>query len=100
MFSRYLTMDDDFMHDDGVDLGLPSPLEMARQECTILHSELRQVWSELRRSRSNVAKLVQMNSLLTSDLEAVRRECDKARWELSDMQGRTGSQVRSAAETR
>ncbi|OUM75834.1 hypothetical protein AUC60_01645 [Pseudomonas caspiana] len=91
MFSRYPTMDDDLIDDDGVELGLPSPLEMARHKCTILHSELRQVWSELRRSRSNVAKLVQINSLLASDLEAVRRECDKARWELSDMQGRTGN---------
>jgi hypothetical protein len=45
---------------------------MARQECTILHSELREVWSELRRARSNEAKLVQMNSFLTSDLDALK----------------------------
>lgn len=84
-----LMMDDDLTDGNDFDLGLPSPLEMARQECSMLHSELRGVWSELRRARSNVAKLVQMNSLLTSNLDALRRECDKAHWELSDLRGRT-----------
>ncbi|WP_426119569.1 hypothetical protein [Pseudomonas sp. DSP3-2-2] len=78
-------MNDDLIDDTGFDMGLPSPLEMTRQECLLLHSELRDVWAELRRSRRNVARLVQMNSLLADDFGKLRVEHSKVVWELSDI---------------
>lgn len=54
-------MADDLKDDNGLDLGLPSPVEMAPRECTILHRELRDIWSELSGARSNLTRLVRMN---------------------------------------
>lgn len=94
MFSTAVSfMNDDLVDDTGFDLGLPSPLEMTRQECLLLHSELRDVWSELRRSRRNVARLVQMNSLLTEDLGKLRIEHSRVRWELSDVYLKAGMEA-------
>lgn len=78
-------MNDDLIDDTGFDMDLPSPREMTRQECLLLHSELRDVWAELRRSRRNVGRLVQMNSLLADDLGKLRVEHSKVVWELSDI---------------
>ncbi|WDY60480.1 hypothetical protein [Pseudomonas sp. PSKL.D1] len=73
------------MNDDSdFSLDVPSPLAMAREECALLHSELRDVWAELRRSRRNTAKLVQMNALLMADLEKLRLENKKVMWALAE----------------
>lgn len=56
-FFGFSRMNDDLIDETGFDMSLPSPLEMTRQECLLLHNELRDVWAELRRSRRNVAGL-------------------------------------------
>jgi len=86
-------MNDGLVDDAGFDLGLPSVLEMTRQECLLLHSELRDVWQELRRSRRNVATLVQMNSMLEGDLSKLRVEYNTVRWELSGMNLKAGMEA-------
>jgi hypothetical protein len=45
-------------------LGCPTPLEMYQHQCSILVDELGETERMLRRARTNIAGLVQMNDLL------------------------------------
>jgi hypothetical protein len=65
---------------------------MACEECALLHRELRDVWTGLRHSRRNTAKLVQVNSLLMGDPEKLRLEHSRAVWELADMKAKAGTE--------
>lgn len=69
----YFTMNSG--HDDDQEIGLdpPSPLELARHECALLHGELREVWADPRLSKRNVARLVQMKTMLANDLAKLRQ---------------------------
>lgn len=48
-------------------LGCPTPLEMYQHQCALLEDELIQTEAMLRKARANVAGLVQMNDLLTTE---------------------------------
>lgn len=62
-------------------LGCPTPLEMYQHQCALLEDELIQTEAMLRKSRANVAGLVQMNDLLAtgkaSAEAALRRALDQ-----------------------
>ena len=47
-------------------LDCPTPLEMYQHQCALLEDELIQTQAMLRKSRANVAGLVQMNDLLAT----------------------------------
>ena len=52
--------------DNSAWLGCPTPLEMYQHQCALLEDELVQTQAMLRKARSNVAGLVQMNDLLSA----------------------------------
>ena len=47
-------------------LGCPTPLEMYKHQCALLEDELTETQALLRKSRLNIAGLVQMNDLLAT----------------------------------
>ncbi|SER06034.1 hypothetical protein SAMN03159444_03120 [Pseudomonas sp. NFACC02] len=85
-----MTDDNQPSDDFAFDLGMPSLLEAYKQQCKLLIDELDDAWLEVRQSRKNVAKLVQMNSSLSNELTTLKREHEKVRWELSDIRLKDG----------
>ena len=64
-------------------LGCPTPLEMYQHQCSILVDELVETERMLRRARSNIAGLVQMNDLLTTAKAKAETELKLALADLS-----------------
>lgn len=48
-------------------LGCPTPLEMYKHQCALLEDELIQTQAMLRKARANIAGLVQMNDILSTE---------------------------------
>lgn len=76
-------MKDDLIDDDGFDCFFTRE-EMLEQQCRLLIDESEQAWLEVRRARQNIAKLVQINSQLHSELTGLKKEHHRVRWELSE----------------
>jgi len=53
-------------------LGIPTPLEMLKQQSVLLCDEVTDLNDRLRRSRSNVAELIEMNQQLAAERDALR----------------------------
>ena len=53
-------------------LGVPTPLEMLKQQSALLCDEIADLNDRLRRSRSNVAELIEMNQQLAAERDALR----------------------------
>jgi predicted nuclease with TOPRIM domain len=65
-------------------LGIPSPLEMWRQQATLLSAEIEEHQADLRRCRSNIARLVEINAALALERNELDAEVNRLRWKLSD----------------
>ncbi|MBJ2282294.1 hypothetical protein JFT58_28855 [Pseudomonas sp. MF6767] len=64
-------------------LGCPTPLEMYQHQCSILVDELVETERMLRRARANIAGLVQMNDLLSTEKAKAETELRQAMADLS-----------------
>ena len=53
-------------------LGVPTPLEMLKQQSALLCDEIADLSDRLRRSRTNVAELIEMNQQLAAERDALR----------------------------
>jgi len=53
-------------------LGVPTPLEMLKQQSALLCDEIADLGDRLRRSRANVAELIEMNQQLAAERDALR----------------------------
>ena len=80
------------IHDqtDFGELGVPSLLQAYKQQTRMLVDELDDCWSEVRRSKQTITKLVQMNDKLAKQLAVLKIEHEKVRWQLSDMNLKAG----------
>ncbi|KPB72844.1 hypothetical protein ACKUFS_10380 [Pseudomonas cannabina] len=76
-------MTTDLINDEGFDCFF-SREEMLEQQCRLLIEETGQSWLEIKRARQSIAKLVQMNAQLYSDLTLLKKEHHRLRWELSE----------------
>jgi len=65
-------------------LGVPTPLEMLKQQSALLCDEIADLNDRLRRSRSNVAELIEMNQQLGAEREALRVKLAAAEARVSD----------------
>ena len=70
--------------DDFGCLGIPSPLEMWKQQSVLLATEIEEYQRDLRKARVNVAKLVLMNDSLTVERDRLQVELRTASHELSE----------------
>ena len=70
--------------DDFGCLGIPSPLEMWKQQSVLLASEIEEYQRDLRKARVNVAKLVLMNDVLTVERDRLQFELRETAKKLSD----------------
>jgi regulator of replication initiation timing len=66
-------------------LGIPTPLEIWKQQCVLLATEIEEHQADLRRCRANIAKLVDINSALVAERDELAAESTKLRWKLSDI---------------
>lgn len=66
-------------------LGCPTPLEMYKHQCALLEDELIQTEAMLRKARANVAGLVQMNDLLTTEKASAEMALQEALDRISAM---------------
>lgn len=66
------------------ELGVPNLLQAYKQQTRMLVDELDDAWSELRKSKHTITKLVAMNDKLAKQLAVLKVEHDKIRWALSD----------------
>ncbi|MEE4127056.1 hypothetical protein [Pseudomonas viridiflava] len=82
-------MKDDLIDDDGFDCFFTRE-EMLEHQCRLLIDEVDQTWLEVRRARQNIAKLVQINAQLHSELTGLKKEHHRMRWELSEHLRRAG----------
>jgi hypothetical protein len=60
--------------DDFGGLGIPTPLEMWKHQVVLLTTEIQEYQRDLRRARSNIAKLIDINASVTVDRDALREE--------------------------
>lgn len=65
-------------------LGCPTPLEMYKHQCALLEDELTETQALLRKSRLNLAGLVQMNDVLATG-KACAEDALKVRQELEEL---------------
>ena len=76
-------MTNDLIDDEGFEC-FYSREEMLEQQCQLLIEETNQAWLEVRRARQNIAKLVQINTQLYTELTGLKKEHHRVRWELSE----------------
>ena len=60
--------------DDFGGFGIPTPLEMWKHQVVLLTTEIQEYQRDLRRARSNIAKLIDINASVTVDRDALREE--------------------------
>jgi len=72
------------------ELGVPSLLQAYKQQTRMLVEELDDCWSEVRKSKQTITKLVAMNDKLVKQLAVLKVEHEKVRWELSAMNLKSG----------
>lgn len=72
------------------ELGVPSLLQAYKQQTRMLVDELDDCWSEVRKSKQTITKLVAMNDKLAKQLAVLKVEHEKVRWQLSDMNLKAG----------
>jgi uncharacterized protein (DUF3084 family) len=78
-------MENDLIDEDGFgELGIPSPLEMFRQQAHLLIGEVDDLQRELRQSKANLSKVITMHADATKERDRLKLELDRVRWELSD----------------
>lgn len=65
-------------------LGIPTPLEMWKQQSVLLATEIEEHQADLRRCRANIAKLVQISSDVTAERDLLKRELASTKQLLSD----------------
>ena len=65
-------------------LGVPTPLEMLKQQSEMLCDEVADLNDRLRRSRSNVAELIEMNQQLAAERDALRLKLAATEARVSD----------------
>ena len=66
-------------------LGCPTPLEMYKHQCALLEDELTETQALLRKSRLNIAGLVQMNDVLATGKACAEEALKVARQELEEL---------------
>jgi len=65
-------------------LGVPTPLEMLKQQSTLPCDEIAARSDRLRRSRTNVAELIEMNQQLAAKRDALRVKLAATEAKVSD----------------
>ena len=65
-------------------LGVPTPLEMLKQQSALLCDEIADLSDRLRRSRTNVAELIEMNQQLAAERDALRVKLASTEARISD----------------
>lgn len=66
------------------ELGMPSLLQAYKKQTRMLVDELDDCWSEVRKSKQTITKLVAMNDKLVKQLALLKAEHEKIRWALSN----------------
>jgi uncharacterized protein (DUF3084 family) len=66
------------------ELGVPTPLEMYRQQTHLLIGEVDDLQRELRQAKTNMTKVITMHSDATKERDRLKLELDRVRWQLSD----------------
>lgn len=90
MFSTAATpVTNDLIDDEGFEC-FYSREETLKQQCQLLIEETNQAWLEVRRACQNIAKLVQINTQLYSELTGLKKEHHRVRWELAEHMRKTG----------
>lgn len=90
MFSTAATpVTNDLIDDEGFEC-FYSREETLEQQSQLLIEETDQAWLEVRRACQNIAKLVQINTQLYSELTGLKKEHHRVRWELSEHMRKTG----------
>jgi hypothetical protein len=78
-------MDDDLIDDEGFgELGVPSPLQMWKQQTHLLISEVDDLQRELRQSKVNLSKVITMHDSACKQRDALALELTRVKWQLSD----------------
>jgi uncharacterized protein (DUF3084 family) len=78
-------MNDDLIDEDGFsELGIPSPLQMWKQQTRLLIGEVDDLQRELRQSRANLSKVITMHDSACKQRDALALELTRMKWELSD----------------
>ena len=85
-------MEDDLIDDSGIELGMPTRVEMLKHQCTLLCAELEATRRDLRKAHENIAGLIVMYRDCTKELAALKVEHERVRWTLSDMYSREREQ--------
>ncbi|WP_338920247.1 hypothetical protein V0M98_24415 [Pseudomonas silesiensis] len=88
-------MEDDLIDDKGCELGMPSHLELLKQQCDLLCAELDTTRCDLRRAHKTIAGLIVMYRDSSKELAALKVEHERLRWTLSDMYKRESESAAS-----
>jgi hypothetical protein len=67
-------MEDDLIDDSGFELGMPTPVEMLKHQCTLLCGELETTRLDLRKAHQNIARLIVMYRDSSTELAALKVE--------------------------
>lgn len=78
-------MEDDLIDDSGFELGMPTPVEMLKHQCTLLCAELETTRLDLRKAHKNIARLIVMYRDSSSELAALKVEHERLRGTPSDV---------------
>ncbi|MDD2101084.1 hypothetical protein [Pseudomonas putida] len=78
-------MEDNLIDDSGFELGMPTPVEMLKHQCTLLCAELDTTRRDLRKSHQNIARLIVMYRDSSTELAALKVEHERLRWTLSNV---------------
>lgn len=66
-------MEDDLIDDTGFELGMPTPVEMLKRQCTLLCAVLETTRLDLRKAHRNIAKLIVMHWGSSTEVAALTR---------------------------
>jgi hypothetical protein len=77
-------MEDDLIDDTGFELGMPTPVEMLKRQCTLLCAELETTRLDLRKAHQNIAKLIVMHRGCSTELAALKVAHERLKWTLSE----------------
>lgn len=75
-------MEDDLIDDSGFELGMPTPVEMLKHQCTLLCAELETTRLDLLKAHRDIAKLIVMHWDRSTEFAALKVEHERLRWTL------------------
>lgn len=81
-------MEDDLIDNSGFELGMPTPVEMLKHQCTLLCAELETTRHDLRKAHQNIAKLIVMHRDSSTELATLKVEHERLKWTLTEMYSR------------